>query len=73
MSTKWVTLTEAADHAHCAAVTLAREIRVGRLKAYKLAGRRVWRLQLSDVDRWIGGSGEEPVPYVAPHHAGDRS
>jgi excisionase family DNA binding protein len=64
----WGTLKEAAEYARCSTVTLRREIQAGRLRAYRLATRRVWRLRLSDVDRWIaGGSGDEPVPYVAAH------
>jgi excisionase family DNA binding protein len=70
---EWGTLNEVAVYARCSPVTLAREIRAGRLKAYKLATRRVWRLRLSDVDRWMaGGSGDESVPYGIPPTTGQR-
>jgi excisionase family DNA binding protein len=68
VATKWLTLREAAEYARCSTITLTREIRAGRLRAYRLATRRSWRLQTADVDRWISGnsSGDEPVSFVAP-------
>jgi excisionase family DNA binding protein len=66
MPTGWLTLREAADYARCSTVTLTREVRAGRLRAYRLATRRVWRLQAADIDRWIADSRDEPVVYVTP-------
>jgi excisionase family DNA binding protein len=72
--TKWLTLKEAAEYARCSTVTLTREIRAEHLRAYRLASRRSFRLQRTDIDRWIaGGSGNEPIPYVLPRAAGERS
>jgi len=65
--TKWLTLRETAAYARCSTITVAREIRGGHLRAYRLASRRVWRLRASDVDGWLSGSsGDEPVSFVAP-------
>jgi excisionase family DNA binding protein len=67
MPTGWLTLREAAEYARCSTVTIRREVRAGRLRAFRLAGRRTWRLRATDVDRWIlGGSADEPVVYTAP-------
>jgi excisionase family DNA binding protein len=70
----WLTLKEAGGYAHCATITLMREIRAGRLRAYKLATRRAWRLRAVDIDSWISGNsgGDEPVPYGIPPTTGRR-
>ena len=73
-TTTYLTLKEGAAYARCSTVTLAREIRAGRLKAYKLAGRRVWRLRVADIDTWMAGdTGEEPVLHVASRATSERS
>lgn len=72
MDPEWLTLKEGAEVARCSTVTLAREIRAGRLKAYKLAGRRVWRLRKADIDRWLSGGTDEPRPYSPPVRGDDR-
>jgi excisionase family DNA binding protein len=72
--TKYQSLKESAAYVGCSTVTLAREIRAGRLKAYKLAGRRVWRLRVADIDTWMAGdTGEEPVLHVASRATSERS
>jgi excisionase family DNA binding protein len=74
MNTKYLSLKQVAAYVGCSTVTLAREIRAGRLKAYKLAGRRVWRLQMVDIDSWMAGATvEEPVLHVAPRGTSERS
>mgnify|MGYP001244478283 CR=1 FL=1 len=71
-TTNWLTLQEAAAYARCSTVTLAREIRAGRLKAFRLASRRVWGLRVADIDRWMSGDkGEEPVLRVPSRAAGE--
>jgi excisionase family DNA binding protein len=61
-TTNWLTLQEAAAYARCSTVTLAREIRAGRLNAFRLASRRVWGLRVADIDRWMSGAaGASPI------------
>ena len=71
-ATNWLTLQEAAAYARCSTITLAREIRAGRLNAFRLASRRSWRPRVADIDRWMSGDrGEEPVLRI-PSHAADE-
>jgi len=73
-TTRYLSLKEAAAYVGCSTITLAREIRAGRLKAYKLAARRVWRLRATDIDRWMAcDSGEERELYVASRATRERS
>jgi excisionase family DNA binding protein len=72
MDPEWLTLKEGAEVARCSTVTLAREIRAGRLRAYKLARRRVWRLRRDDIDRGLSGGSDEPRPYAPPDRGDDR-
>ena len=72
-TTAYLTLKEGAAYARCSAVTLAWEIRAGRLKAYRLANRRVWRLRVADIDTWMAGGEVEPAPYVPSRAADERS
>ena len=51
--TAWLTLAEAASYAKVSSVTLRREAKAGRLPAYKVGGRRVWRFRVEDVDAWL--------------------
>jgi excisionase family DNA binding protein len=71
---KYLSLKVAAASVGCSTVTLAREIRAGRLRAYRLAGRRVWRLRVADIDAWMAGDkAEEPVLHVASRATSERS
>jgi excisionase family DNA binding protein len=49
----WMTLSEGAQHARVSEATLRREAKAGRLRAYKVGGRRVWRLRADDIDAWL--------------------
>jgi excisionase family DNA binding protein len=61
--TRWRTLAEAAEHARSSEATLRREAKRGRLRGYKIGGRRVWRFKAEDVDAWLEGRAEEPSLY----------
>jgi len=71
-TTNWLTLQETAAYARCRTVTLAREIRAGRLNASRLASRRAWRLRVADIDRWMSGDGGEKPVLRVPSHAADE-
>jgi excisionase family DNA binding protein len=53
VTSPWLTAREAAAHAKCSEKTITREARAGRLVGYRLARRRSWRFQASDVDAWL--------------------
>jgi excisionase family DNA binding protein len=61
--TKWMTLEQAAGHVQLSAVTLRREIRGGRLAAYRVGGRRIIRLRAEDLDAWLA-SYQTPQPQA---------
>ena len=46
--------------------TILREARAGRLRGFKIGGRRCWRFLAEDVDRWLMQG--EPVEYVLRRH-----
>ena len=48
-----MSLREAAAHARVSTVTLRREAKNGRLRAYKVGGRRLWRFKQQEVDQWL--------------------
>ena len=52
-TSSWLTLIEAAQYAKVSGVTLRREARAGRLRGYKVGGRRLWRFKAEDVDAWL--------------------
>lgn len=49
----WLTLDEAARIAKVSTATLRREIRKGRLRHARVAGRRVIRIRPSWIDHWL--------------------
>ena len=54
MAGGWGTLRDAAAYlGHVSTLTLRREIKRGRLRAYKVGGRKLLRLKRTDCDRFI--------------------
>lgn len=64
-STPWLDVQGAAARALCSDGTILREARAGRLRGYKLGGRRCWRFRAEDVDVWLTQK-TELVEYM-PH------
>ena len=52
----WLTLAQGARHANLSEATLRREARAGRLRGFKVGGRRVWRFRAEDIDAWFEDS-----------------
>ena len=52
-ATEWLTPEGAAEYARVAAITIYREIRGGRLKAFRIARGRLWRIRAKDLDEWM--------------------
>ncbi|MBK9241586.1 MAG: helix-turn-helix domain-containing protein [Acidobacteria bacterium] len=58
----WLTRAQAAARVQLSERTLARAIRLGDLRAFKVgAGKKLWRLKPCDVDAWIEAAA---VPMV---------
>ena len=49
-TTLWMTLEQAAAYAKTSSATLRREAKNGRLRGYKIGGRRVWRFNAARID-----------------------
>ncbi len=65
--TRWLNVQGAAARAVCSYGTILREARAGRLRGYKIGGRRCWRFLADDVDRWLMQRAE-PVEYSPRLH-----
>jgi excisionase family DNA binding protein len=63
VNTPWLTLVEAAAFAKVSGATLRREAKAGRLRAYKVGGRRCWRFKAEDVTAWLEQS-TTPAMFV---------
>ena len=61
MNTPWLTLAEAAAFAKVCGATLRREAKAGRLRAYKVGGRRCWRFKADDISAWLERSATPTV------------
>jgi excisionase family DNA binding protein len=53
MTSVWLTLNQAAEHAQVNPATLYREIKAGRIQAARVGGRRSIRLRPEWVDAWL--------------------
>ena len=49
----WVTVEGAADRAEVSTSTVLREARSGRLRGYRVGGRKLWRFRPEDIDAWL--------------------
>ena len=65
IGTPWLNARGAAARALVSQGTILREVRSGRLKGYKVGGRRTWRFRVDDVDSWLMQH-TTPVEY-GPH------
>ena len=71
VGTPWLDVRGAAARALCSDATILREARAGRLRGYKLGGRRCWRFRAEDVDQWLMRQ-VEPVEYVSQRQGTER-
>jgi excisionase family DNA binding protein len=53
VSTSWLTVREAAQHARCGSKVIYRAVRAGKLKAAVVGGRRELRFLPEFVDEWL--------------------
>ena len=64
VASPWFDVNAAAAYAGVSTPTIKRAALTGRLRGYKIGGRRLWRFRADDLDSWITSSGT-PVPFVA--------
>jgi excisionase family DNA binding protein len=53
MTTPWLKIDEAAAYARVSEPTIRRELKGGRLKAYRVGGKKALRFRVEDVDAWL--------------------
>ena len=58
----WLDVQAAARWAAVSESTIRRELRSGRLRGYRVGGRKCWRLRPQDVDAWLTSGGHQPGP-----------
>jgi excisionase family DNA binding protein len=63
MTTPWLKIQEAAAYAKVSEPTIRREVRGGRLAAYRVGGRKCLRFRVEDLDAWLSAS-RTPQPEV---------
>jgi excisionase family DNA binding protein len=61
MTTPWLKIAEAAEYARVSEPTIRREVAGGRLRAYRVGGKKALRFRVEDVDNWLL-SYQVPVP-----------
>lgn len=64
MTARWLTPTEAAEHARVSRDTIGHVLRSGELRGYQRKPGGAWRIAVEDVDAWV--MGEEPAPRQVP-------
>jgi excisionase family DNA binding protein len=69
MSTEWLTVDEAAQHAKCGVRSIYLAVRQGKLRAARLGGRRELRFLASWIDSWLLATSTPEI--VNPSAPGD--
>jgi excisionase family DNA binding protein len=73
MSTEWLTVEEAAQHARCGKKSIYGAVRRGTLRAARLGGRRELRFLAAWIDAWLlATSTPDIVNPSAPGDDGSR-
>lgn len=64
MTTRWLNVPQAAEHAGYGPDVIYDGLRSGELRGYRRSDRGRWRISQEDLDAWVRG--EEPPPLEAP-------
>ena len=59
VASPWLSLAQGARYANVSGATLRREARAGRLRGFKVGGRRLWRFRPEHIDAWLEASSGE--------------
>ena len=55
ITSPWLTLIEAAGYTKLSTATITRARKSGALRGYKVQGKKLWRFNVADLDRWLQG------------------
>ncbi len=55
IASPWLTLDEASGYAKVSRATITRALKSGGLRGYKVQGKKLWRFNVADLDRWLQG------------------
>jgi excisionase family DNA binding protein len=69
-NTVWLDVHGMAQRARVSRATILRELRRGRLRGVKVAGRKCWRSRPEYVDEWL--EGQQAVNHSSGRRHGDR-
>jgi excisionase family DNA binding protein len=53
ITSPWLTLDEAAAYAKLSKATMTRALKSEALRGYKVSGKKLWRFNVADVNRWL--------------------
>jgi excisionase family DNA binding protein len=53
----WLTLEEAATYAKLSTASITRARKSRALTGYKVQGKKLWRFNVTDIDRWLQAGG----------------
>jgi excisionase family DNA binding protein len=59
MTSPWLTLHEAATYAKVSTATITRARKSGGLRGYKVQGKKLWRFNGSELNRWLQSGGAQ--------------
>ena len=67
MERRFLTLADVAEVLNISASQTYALVRNGQLRAIKIGGRGQWRVEASELDRFIAASYEQTAQFVAEH------
>ena len=70
MSTRFLTLTDVAETLNISAAQTYALVRSGELRAIKVGGRGQWRVEATELERYIASAYEQTAEFVAAHPFG---
>lgn len=57
ITSPWLTLDQAAAYAKVSIATITRALKSGGLRGYKVQGKKLWRFNIAELDRWLESGG----------------
>jgi excisionase family DNA binding protein len=70
MSPRFLTLTDVAETLNISAAQTYALVRSGELRAIKVGGRGQWRIEATELERFISQAYEQTAEFVASHPFG---
>lgn len=70
MSPRFLTLTDVAEILNISAAQTYALVRSGELRAIKVGGRGQWRVENSELERFISAAYEQTAEFVSSHPFG---